>query len=118
MYSLLPDNSAETSLSGVPMRFFPPTLRIVSFSPESTHRNPRRANHHKRFVDMDFARTAPFSIGLRMVGAADRMLDLVVAQIGSELVVPGPADELTAAVGQDFLRERQTRDDIAVDDDP
>ena len=32
-----------------------------------------------------------FSIGLRMVGAADRMLDLVVAQIGSELVVPGPA---------------------------
>ena len=52
-----------------------------------------------------------------MVGTADRMLDLVVAQIGSELVVPGPADELTAAVGQDFLRERQTRDDIAVDDD-
>ena len=47
-----------------------------------------------------------FSIGLRMVGAADRMLDLVVAQIGSELVVPGPADELTAAVGQDFFRER------------
>ena len=41
-----------------------------------------------------------------MVGAADRMLDLVVAQIGSELVVPGPADELTAAVGQDFFRER------------
>ena len=41
-----------------------------------------------------------------MVGAADRMLDLVVAQIGSELVVPCPADELTPAVGQDFLRER------------
>ena len=41
-----------------------------------------------------------------MVGAADRMLDLVVAQIGSELVVPSPADELTPAVGQDFLRER------------
>lgn len=40
------------------------------------------------------------------VGAADCMLDLVVAQIGSELVVPGPADELTAAVGQDFFRER------------
>ena len=45
-----------------------------------------------------------FSIGLRMVRAADRMLDLVVAQIGPELVVPCPADELTPAVGQDFLR--------------
>ena len=47
-----------------------------------------------------------FSIGLRMVRAADRVFDLVVAQIGSELVVPRPADELTPAVGQDFLRER------------
>lgn len=41
-----------------------------------------------------------------MVGAADRVFDLVVAKIGPELVVPGPADELTAAVGQDFFRKR------------
>lgn len=47
-----------------------------------------------------------FYIGLRIEGAADRMFDLVVAQIGPELVVPGPADELPAAVGQDFFRER------------
>lgn len=63
-----------------------------------------------RFVEKLLPQRPPepfhFSIGLRMVGAADRMLDLVVAQIGSELVVPGPADELTAAVGQDFFRER------------
>ena len=63
-----------------------------------------------RFVEKLLPQRPPepfhFSIGLRMVGAADRMLDLVVAQIGSELVVPCPADELTAAVGQDFFRER------------
>ena len=47
-----------------------------------------------------------FSIGLRMVRAADRVFDLVVAQTGPELVVPSPADELTPAVGQDSLRER------------
>ena len=47
-----------------------------------------------------------FPIGLRTVGAADRVFDLVVAQTGPELAVPRPADELTAAVGQDFLRKR------------
>ena len=41
-----------------------------------------------------------------MVRAADHVFDLVVPQIGPELVVPSPADELTPAVGQDFLRER------------
>ena len=47
-----------------------------------------------------------FAVGLRMVRTADRVLDIMIPQICSELIIPRPADELTPAVGQDFFGKR------------
>ena len=43
---------------------------------------------------------------MRLCACADSVFDLGIAQIGPEQIISGPADKLTPAVGQDFLRER------------
>ena len=83
MYSLLPDNSAGTPPPGVRMCFPPPALRMIPLFLLNQHTGiPDAPDHHKRFADMAFARTVPFFIDLRMVSAADRVFDQVVAQTG------------------------------------